>query len=289
MDEVLKTVGGIMQHLAVWRRYLGRPWRMRGVVDGAELSANRRIPDAERVSISVVIPAYNEERIIEETLNAVLGHLARSGETFEVIVVDDGSRDSTADKVDSLVRLGSPIVLLRNEANRGKGYAVRRGMLNARGRYLFFMDADFSYPVQELDKMLRELRHGYDLAIGSRALPESSMEVRPPLLRYVAGQVYAFLIGALVFGGMADTQCGFKGFRAEVARDLFSRVTLSDFAFDVEVLFLARKHGYKVAMVPVSLRFNSGNSKVRIVRDSLSMFFDLFRIRWNDAKGRYDL
>lgn len=281
-------MGEILCALIVWRLCIGTPWRMRGVADGADLNVDTGIPRTDEMSISVVIPAYNEERIIEQTLTALLGHLADRGEAHEVIVVDDGSGDKTADKVDSLVRDGSPIVLLRNEANMGKGYAVRRGMLYAQGRYVFFMDADSSYPVQELDKLLWELTHGYALAIGSRALPESNLEVRPPLLRYVAGQVYAFLIGVLVFGGIADTQCGFKGFRREVARDLFSRLTLSDFAFDVELLFLARKHGYKVAMVPVNLRFNAENSKVRLARDSLSMFLDLLRIRWNDAKGRYD-
>ncbi|MGB9301536.1 MAG: glycosyltransferase, partial [Anaerolineae bacterium] len=121
------------------------------------MSVNRGIPRTEEMSISVVIPAYNEERIIEQTLTALLRHLADRREAHEVIVVDDGSGDKTLNKVDSLVRDGSPIVLLRNEANMGKGYAVRRGVLDAQGRYVFFMDADFSYPVQELDKMLWEL------------------------------------------------------------------------------------------------------------------------------------
>src|SRR4030042_6847062 len=190
-------LGEIVCSVPIWRLCVGTPWRMRGMVDGAGLSVDAGIPRTDEMSISVVIPAYNEERIIEQTLKALLGHLADRGEAHEVIVVYDGSADRTVDKVDSLVRDGSPIVLLANEANMGKGYAVRRGMLNAQGRYVFFMDADFSYPVQELEKMLLELTHGYDLAIGSRALPESNMEGRPPLLRYLAGQVYAFLIAAL--------------------------------------------------------------------------------------------
>jgi dolichyl-phosphate beta-glucosyltransferase len=160
-------------------------------------------------------------------------------------------------------------------------------MLSARGRYVFFMDADHSYPVHELDKMLLELRNGYDLAIGSRALPESNLEVRPPLLRYLAGQIYSALIGLLVFGGISDTQCGFKGLRREVVRDLLPRLTLNDFAFDVELLFLARKYGYRIQPVPVTLRFNADSSKIRLVRDSLHMFWDLLKIRWNDARGRY--
>jgi len=240
------------------------------------------------ISISVVIPAYNEERMIDETVTALLEHLVSTGARFEVIVVDDGSEDETAQRVESIIRDGCSVTLLKNDANLGKGYSVRRGLLSARGRYLFFMDADHSYPVHELDKMLLELRNGYDLAIGSRALPASSLEVRPPLLRYLAGQVYAALIGMVVFSGISDTQCGFKGLRREVVGDLLPRLTLNDFAFDVELLFLARKYGYRIQPVPVTLRFNADSSKIRLVRDSLRMFCDLFRIRWNNARGRYE-
>jgi len=242
--------------------------------------------DAE-ICISVVIPAYNEERMIGQTVTALLEHLVCAGARYEVIVVDDGSQDETAQRVESIVRAGWPITLLKNESNLGKGYSVRRGMLSARGRHVFFMDADYSYPVHELDKMLLQLRNGYDLAIGSRALPESNLEVRPPLLRYLAGQIYSALIGLLVFGGISDTQCGFKGLRREVVRDLLPRLTLNDFAFDVELLFLARKYGYRIQAVPVTLRFNADSSKIRLVRDSLHMFWDLLKIRWNDARGRY--
>lgn len=254
---------------------------------GTDFQCETQNPDTDEVFISVIIPAYNEEGVIRQTLNALVGHLRDTGVVHEVIVVDDGSDDQTVEKVNSFVKDALPIVLLKNQENVGKGYAVRRGILNARGRYVFFMDADFSYPVQELDKMLQELENGYDLAIGSRALPESTLEVRPPLPRYVAGQAYGVLISALLFGGIRDTQCGFKGFRKQVAQELFSRLTLDDFAFDVELLFLARKYGYKIRIVPVTLRFNAQNSKVRLVRDSLFMLLDLFKIRFNDAKGRY--
>lgn len=236
------------------------------------------------IFISVVVPAYNEEAAIVQTLSGLLQYLRARRTAHEIIVVDDGSKDGTLDRVHSLVTVGAPVVLLRNAANVGKGYAVRRGMLRAQGRYAFFMDADASYPAEELDDMIVELDNGYDLVIGSRALPESKLEVRPPLIRYTAGQVYAGLIGLLVFPGIADTQCGFKGFRKEVAHDLFSRLTLSGFAFDVEFSFLARKYGYKIRMVPVTLRFNATDSRVRLLRDSLAMFLDLFKIRFNDAR-----
>lgn len=252
------------------------------------LSDHGVAPSADEVFVSVVIPAYNEEGTIKSTLSALLAHLRSSDTVHEVIVVDDGSEDNTVEEVDSLIRDRSPVMLLKNAVNRGKGSAVRRGVLNSQGRYVFFMDADFSYPVQEIDKMLVELENGYDVVIGSRALPESRLEVRPPLLRYIAGQAYSVLIGLLVFGGIPDTQCGFKGFRREVAVDLFSRLTLNDFAFDVELLFLARKHGYKIRAVPVTLRFNAQNSKVRLLRDSILMLADLVKIRFNDATGRYD-
>ncbi len=240
------------------------------------------------ISISVVIPAYNEERMIDETVAALLEHLVSTGARHEVIVVDDGSEDETAQRVESIIRERRSVTLLKNDANLGKGYSVRRGLLSARGRYVFLMDADHSYPVHELDKMLVELRNGYDLAIGSRALPASRLEVRPPLLRYVAGQVYAALIGLLVFRGIRDTQCGFKGLRREAVEDLLPRLTLNDFAFDVELLFLARKYGYRIQPVPVTLRFNADSSKIRIARDSLRMVWDLLRIRWNNARGRYE-
>ncbi len=239
------------------------------------------------VCLSVVIPAYNEERNITTTI-AVLGeYLRQSCEPHEIIVADDGSTDRTPELV-AAASLAEPVQLLRSEKNQGKGHAVRRGMLAARGEYVFFMDADLSYPVENITTMLQDLRrNGCDVVIGSRALPESHIDVRPPLRRYVAGRVYSFLVRLLLMKGIPDTQCGLKGFSREAAHDLFSRLTLNRFAFDVELLFLAHKKGYRLKMVPVRLRFVRETSKVRLVSDSLRMFLDLVRIRLNDIRGVY--
>jgi dolichyl-phosphate beta-glucosyltransferase len=187
-----------------------------------------------------------------------------------------------------LLDLSPAVALLQSESNCGKGCAVRKGMLAARGTYLFFMDADLSYPVEDIRTLLGQLEAGYDIAIGSRALVESRMAVRPPLRRYLAGRIYSLFIRVFLIKGIADTQCGFKGFTCQAARRLFSKLTLPGFAFDVEVLFLARKFGYRIQMVPVRLTFVQETSKVRLVSHSIQMFLDLLRIRFNDLRGRYE-
>jgi dolichyl-phosphate beta-glucosyltransferase len=241
----------------------------------------------EEIGLSVVIPAYNEEENIGPSVRALEAFLQGTSVPHEIIVVDDGSQDATAEHATRLAAAGLPIVLLRSERNFGKGHAVRTGMLAVRGRYVVFMDADLSYPVEDIEGLLTLLKEGYDLVIGSRALPESNMLVRPPLRRYLAGRVYSLLVQIVLMRGIPDTQCGFKGFKREVANDLFSRLTLDGFAFDVELLFLARKRGYRIKTIPVSLTFAQKSSKVRLFADSLHMLLDLLRIRLNDIRGFY--
>ncbi len=244
--------------------------------------------------LSVVIPAYNEERNIAKTLETLVAFLDRSAQppcgkasSYQVVVVDDGSTDRTADLVETFSADHHAVTLICSDRNRGKGGAVRRGMLAAAGDYLFFMDADLSYPVEDLEMMLTQLKGGADVVIGSRALAESRMDVRPPLRRYFAGRVYSLMIQLLLFRGIPDTQCGFKGFRRDAARSLFSKLTLEGFAFDVELLFLVRKFGYRLAMSPMRLTFVRETSKVRLVSHSVQMFLDLLRIRLNALRGRY--
>jgi dolichyl-phosphate beta-glucosyltransferase len=237
--------------------------------------------------VSVIIPAYNEERNITATLAALVAFLDRQAFPYQVIVVDDGSRDRTGDLAEAFSVNHPAVTLIRSDRNHGKGGAVRTGMLAAAGDFLFFMDADLSYPVADLEKMLAALKGGADVVIGSRALAESHMEVRPPLRRYLAGRIYSLMIQALLFRSIPDTQCGFKGFRREVARRLFAKLTLEGFAFDVELLFLVRKFGYRLAMVPMRLTFVRETSKVRLVAHSVQMFADLVKIRLNALRGRY--
>jgi len=241
---------------------------------------------SESVGLSVVIPAYNEAANIRSTLEAALAFLGEEG-GGEVIVVDDGSTDETGAVVEALAREHPQVRLLRNERNRGKGHAVRRGVLEAKGRLILFCDADGSTPFSEARKLFARLESGEaDIAIGSREMPDSDLARPQPRYRRVMGWVFRRLVAALVVRGFRDTQCGFKAFRAEAARDVFRRLRLDGFAFDVEVVFVARRLGYRVAEVGVRW-LDSGQSRVRPVRDSLRMLRDLFRIRLNALKGRY--
>lgn len=225
--------------------------------------------------LSIVIPAYNEERRIGGTLESIARYLHRKPYRAEVIVVDDGSSDATV----SVARKapGSPAILC-NEQNRGKGYSVRRGALEAAGEVVLFSDADLSTPIEEAEKLDEALRQGADVAIGSRALPASDIQIHQPFYRERMGKTFNLLVRLFVFPGISDTQCGFKAFRREAAREVFSRQTLPGFAFDVEILYIARRLGYTVREVPVIWR-NSPETKVGALRDSIRMFSDILKVR----------
>ncbi|MBM4041721.1 MAG: glycosyltransferase family 2 protein [Planctomycetes bacterium] len=242
---------------------------------------------AADLAFSIVVPAYNESADIEAALEAAEAFLGDSGLPGEVIVVDDGSTDDTAQLVARYAERHPVVRLLRNERNRGKGHSVRRGVLAARGQVVLFSDADESTPFTEAPKLLDALRPGgADVAIGSRALPESRLERPQPWLRRLMGWVFRGLVRLIVLRGLRDTQCGFKAFRAEAAREVFRRQTLEGFAFDVEVLFIARKLGYHIAEVPVLWR-DSHDSRVHPLRDPVRMFLDLVRIRLRALRGAY--
>lgn len=243
--------------------------------------------EPSRPLLSVIIPAYNEAADIEATLEATHAYLSHSGLAGEIIVVDDGSTDATGQLAAEYARRHPTVRVLRNERNRGKGYSVRRGVLEARGEIVVFTDADASTPLTEMAKLLDAIRiGGADGAIGSRALPESQVERPQPWYRRAMGWVFRQLVRLLVLPGFRDTQCGFKAFKAEMAREVFRRQTLSGFAFDVEVLFIASKLGYHIKEVPVRW-LDSHDSRVRPVRDSARMFLDLLRIRLRAARGVY--
>jgi dolichyl-phosphate beta-glucosyltransferase len=237
--------------------------------------------------LSVVIPAYNEALRIGNTLSVIRTYLQQQPFTAEILVVDDGSQDGTAAAVQALDAALPPVRLLRNDLNRGKGFSVRQGFLHADGEYLLFSDADLSTPIEEVEKLLVALREPCDIAIGSRALSESRVEVHQPRYREYMGRLFNLCVQALAVPNIHDTQCGFKCFRREAARAICARMTAERFGFDVEMLYLARHFGYRVREVPVVWR-HSPQSRVRMWQDPVSMLGDLLRIRWHDLWGRYD-
>ena len=237
--------------------------------------------------LSVVIPAYNEETLITSTLECLQSYLSARPEPYEIIVVDDGSQDKTVEVVKQLQKNNLDLRLLVNSHNMGKGFSIRRGVLESRGQFIIFTDADLPYELDAITGFLRALREGYDLAIGSRVLPGS--EVRGvPALRYLAGQIFSWMVQAVLFSGLPDTQCGFKSFRASAAKQVFRKLTIGGFGFDVEMLFIARKRKLTIRPVPVHMIEHRQRSRVRLVKDSFTMFANLFMVRWNDLQGKYN-
>jgi len=238
--------------------------------------------------LSIIIPAYNEEALITRTLDDLQTYLSARPEQFEIIVVDDGSQDKTVASIQAWKnRSGTDLHLLVNPKNMGKGFSIRRGVLESRGRYLIFIDADLPYELYAIDDFLKALRSGCDLAIGSRVLPGS--EVRGvPALRYAAGQVFSWMVQAVLFRGLPDTQCGFKSFTSAAAKEIFHRLTIGGFGFDVELLFVARKLKFAIQPIAVHMMEHRHRSRVRLFIDSLKMFANLFMVRWMDWQGKYD-
>ena len=228
--------------------------------------------------LSIVIPAYNEQGRLPGTLPRIQTFLTSPSRACEIIVVDDGSSDGTAGVIADMQGRFPQLRLLRNDGNRGKGYSVRRGMLEARGAHVLFTDADLSTPIEEVDKLLPWFDRGFEVVIGSRAMRESRIVRHQPGYREAMGRVFNLMAQSWALRGIRDTQCGFKCFRREAAHDVFSRQTLSGFCFDVEALYIASRLGYRIKEVPVTWA-NSPETKVRALRDSTRMFMDLLKIR----------
>jgi len=237
--------------------------------------------------ISIIVPAYNEEALIQNTLDGLHSYFSSRPEQFEIVVVDDGSRDHTVSHIEDWQKSNDiHLKLLVNDRNRGKGYSVRRGVLESCGHYVIFIDADLPYQLHAIDDFLKALRSGHDMAVGSRILPGS--EVRGvSSVRYLAGQVFSWLEQFILSTGLADTQCGFKAFTASAAREIFRRVTIDGFGFDVEMIFVARKLNYSIQPIAVRMIDRNRASRVRLVDDSIRMFINLFAIRWLDWQGKY--
>jgi dolichyl-phosphate beta-glucosyltransferase len=237
--------------------------------------------------ISVVIPAYNEESRLQPTLLEIIGYFRSLGRAAEVIVVDDGSRDQTAALVIELAQHHPEIRLIRLGSNRGKGYAVRTGVVNSHGGMVLFADADGATPIGEFERLEAALREGAEIAIGSRALHDTGVQVTARSYRRIIGRTFHLLVRALAVRGIQDTQCGFKLLRAPVAHNLFSRMRMDGFSFDVELLLMAQRRGHQIAEVPVNWTHQPG-SRVNLALDSLRMARDLFRIRALALQGKYD-
>ncbi len=230
------------------------------------------------IYLTVVLPAYNEENRIGFSLFRIKDYLQTRHISAEIILVDDGSTDRTVEVAREIMEDYPVFRVITLPVNRGKGAAVRAGMLQARGELVLFTDADLSTPIEELEKFLPLVREGYDAVIGCRALPESVIKQRQGWLRERLGKCFNLLVRLLVLKGYRDTQCGFKLFRREAAREIFFRLETEGFAFDVEALLLARKLGFRVAQVPV-VWVNHPQSRVRLVRGSLQMLIELLKIR----------
>jgi dolichyl-phosphate beta-glucosyltransferase len=235
--------------------------------------------------LSVVIPAFNEAERLPRSLARVLEYLRARGGTWEVLVVDDGSTDATAETARAFG--GEAVTVLVNPSNRGKGYSVRRGMLEARGARRLMTDADLSTPIEELERLEARLTDGHDVAIASRALPGANIEVHQSRYRENAGRIFNLIVRVLLLPGLYDTQCGFKLFTATAAQEAFSAARLDGFSFDVEALYVARRRGRRIAEVPVTWR-NDAATRVGSLKGFLA-FLDLARIRWNAWTGAYGL
>lgn len=239
--------------------------------------------------LSVVVPAFNEERRIGHTLEKLLAYLTQQPYHTEVLVVDDGSRDGTRALVEGLIaaRQGEPRPRLQLIAapHRGKGHAVKVGMLAATGPRRFLADADLAMPIEQIERFFPALESGAQIALGSREAPGSQRFNEPPH-RHTLGRIFNMLIRALAVPGIRDTQCGFKLFTAQAARHLFEQQRLDGFGFDVELLYVAGRSGFRAVEIPIDW-YHQQESKVRPLRDGVGMLQDLLRVRWNSWRGRY--
>jgi dolichyl-phosphate beta-glucosyltransferase len=234
--------------------------------------------------LSIVIPAHNEQNRLPATLEQVFRFLKQQSFTSEVIVVENGSTDATYEVAREFAKQHETLRVIQSE--KGKGAAVQRGMLEAEGDYRFMCDADLSMPVEEVVKFLPPILQNFDIAIASREA-KGAVRYNEPSYRHLGGRGINFLIQTLILPGLNDTQCGFKCFRAEVAEDLFKRQTLMGWSFDIELLYIARRHGYRVVEIPIHW-YHFSDSKVSALRDATRMIQDIFRIHGKARRGIYD-
>jgi glycosyltransferase involved in cell wall biosynthesis len=236
---------------------------------------------------SIIIPAYNESQRLALSLDKILRHIAEQRWQAEIIVVDDGSTDDTAAIVSDYVRKNPTVRLLRNPGNRGKGYSVRNGMIEARGDILLLTDADLSAPISEAQKLFATIAKGADVAIGSRWMDRTTQTLRQPFYRQVTGRVFNLLLHTILSLPQKDTQCGFKAFSRQAARAIFPSQKVERWGFDAEILFLARRLNFEVAEVPVQWGHDD-RSKIHPLRDGFSIVWDMIRVRYYAFSGQYE-
>ena len=236
---------------------------------------------------SIIIPAYNESQRIIASLDKIIAYATEQQWGAEIIVVNDGSRDNTAELVREYAKAHPMVKLIENPGNRGKGYTVRNGMMHAHGDILLFTDADLSSPIEESRKLFAAIDKGADVTFGSRWLQAELQTERQPLYRQVFGRIFNLLLRIILGLKYKDTQCGFKAFTRKAASQIFSRQMIDRWGFDPEILFLAEKYGYKVAEVPVEWAHDN-RSKINPVTDGAKMFVEMLKVRWADMTGKYD-
>jgi glycosyltransferase involved in cell wall biosynthesis len=235
---------------------------------------------------SIVIPAYNESVRLPATLESVVNCIRTHGWAAEVLVVNDGSSDATADVVRSFMRSAPEVRLMENRCNRGKGYSVRAGMLESRGDVALFTDSDLSAPIEEAESLFAAIEQGADIAIGSRWLESGRQTQRQPLYRQFFGRCFNAVTRMVMRLPFSDTQCGLKAFTREAAQVVFSMQTIERWGFDPEILFIALKRGFRVVEVPVSWAHDE-RTRMSYLRDGLKMLEEITIIRWNAIRGRY--
>jgi len=233
---------------------------------------------------SIIIPAHNEQKRLPNTLEEIFHFLEQQSFTAEVIVVENGSTDNTHQIAQQFAKQHENLFVFQSE--KGKGAAVQRGMLAAKGDYRFMCDADLSMPVEEIVKFIPPKLQDFDIAIASREA-KGAVRYDEPFYRHLGGRGINFIIQTLILPGLNDTQCGFKCFHAEVAEDIFSRQTLHGWSFDIELLYIARRHGYGIVEIPIHWHHFS-DSKVSALRDAFNMIRDIFRIHANARRGLYE-
>ncbi len=241
---------------------------------------------SERPHLSVVLPMYNEEERISKSLHQLATYFARQDYTYEVVLVDDGSKDRSIAVAQGILSEVPTLRVLQSDRNYGKGHAVRTGMLAAKGDFVLFSDADLSTPIEEFDKFWPFLDEGFDVVIGSRKMKGAVLERHQPWLRERMGKVFTWLTNRLVTHNITDLTCGFKSFTQAAAQDIFSRQLLDDWSFDAEILFIAQKRGLRIKEVAVHWHDERG-SKVKFPRDIIRSLQGLMNIRRNNLRGRY--